>query len=170
MSLPRVLKQFLLYNEGAAYLGEVPTVTLPKLATKNEAYRAGGMLGEVEIDMGLESLKLEWTAGGWLTDAIKQFGITQHDGVMLRFAGAIQSPDSELAQAVEVVVRGRHSEVDFGSAEAAKKTEHKYITTCSYYKLTVAGEELVEIDLVRGIFAVGGIDRNASLRAAMGVI
>ena len=41
MSLPKKLKNFVLFNDGNAYLGEVPEVTLPKLVTKMEDYRAG---------------------------------------------------------------------------------------------------------------------------------
>lgn len=169
MSLPRTLKQFLLYNEGRAYLGEVPMVTLPKLKTKDEAYRAGGMPGEIQIPMGLEALKLEFTAAGYLSDAIKQFGANKHNASGLRFAGAIQSSDSEEAQAVEVLVRGRIAELDMGGAEAAKKTEHKYVVELSYYKLTVAGEELAEVDMVNMVFKTGGVDRYASIRTALGL-
>jgi P2 family phage contractile tail tube protein len=169
MSLPRTLKNFLLYNEGSAYLGEVPKVMLPKLATKNEAYRGGGMPGEIEVAMGLEPLKLEWMAGGYLQDALKQFGISAHNGVLLRFAGALQSADSADITAVEVIARGRHSEIDFGDSEAAAKTEHKYTTSLSYYKLTVGGEELIEIDMVNMIFKTGGTDRNADIRSALGL-
>jgi len=169
MALPQILKAFNLFNDGGSYIGSVLTVELPKLATKDEEYRAGGMLGAINVPMGLDAIKLGWTAGGYLPDAIKQWGITKHDGVMLRFAGATQSPDAEDYKSVEVLVRGRHSEMDMGSAEAGKKTEHKYVTVCSYYKLTMDSEVLIEIDLVAGKHTVGGVDRTASLRAALGI-
>jgi len=39
---------------------------------------------------------------------------------------------------------------------------------CSYYKLTAAGQDLYEIDMVAGTYIVGGIDRYAEIRAAIG--
>ena len=39
-------------------------------------------------------------------------GIARHDGVMLRFAGAYQRDDTGQVDAVEVVVRGRHEEIE----------------------------------------------------------
>ncbi len=70
MSLPRKLKNFVLFNDGNAYIGEVPEVTLPKLTRKMEDYRAGGMNGSVKLDMGMEGLAMEWTAAGFNMSAL----------------------------------------------------------------------------------------------------
>lgn len=169
MALPRKLKNFLLFNAGAAYLGEVPELTLPKLARKLEDYRAGGMGGPVKTDFGMEALEFEWTAAGYLKDVFKQFGVLKVDGVQLRMTGALQADDSETADAVEVVMRGRHAEIDFGKAKAGDATELKIKSALSYYKLSINGEPLIEIDLVNMIEVVGGIDRYAAIRTALGI-
>lgn len=169
MALPRKLKNFMLFNDGLAYLGEVPEVTLPKLTRKTDDYRAGGMNGSIKADFGLEGLEMEWTAAGYLVDVLKQFGAIAHDAVALRFAGALQSDDSEEVVAIEVLARGRHTEIDFGTAKAGEATEKKIKTALSYYKLTVDGEDLVEIDLVNMVEVIGGVDRMAAVRSALGV-
>lgn len=169
MGLPRKLKNFNLFNDGASYLGEVPELTLPKLSRKMEEYRAGGMTGPVEVDFGNEKLELQWTGGGLLVDALKQYAITKHNGVQLRFAGAYQNDDTGEVCAVEVVVRGRHKEIDMGNAKMADDTAHKYTTACSYYKLSVDGEAIIELDFVNAVEMVGGDDRNASIRRAIGL-
>jgi P2 family phage contractile tail tube protein len=104
-----------------------------------------------------------------LEDALKQYGATSHHAVQLRFAGAYQNDDDGVTSAVEVVVRGRHQEIDMGSAKQATDTSHKYNTTCSYYKLSVDGEVLIELDFMGGIEKVGGVDRNADIRKAIGL-
>ncbi|MDO9795034.1 phage major tail tube protein, partial [Glaesserella parasuis] len=38
-----------------------------------------------------------------------------------------------------------------------------------YYKLTVDGKELIEIDLINSVFKVDGKDRYAQHRAAIGL-
>jgi uncharacterized protein len=169
MALPRKLKNFMLFNDGNAYLGEVPEVTLPKLTRKTDDYRAGGMNGPIKADQGLEGLELEWTAAGYVVDVLKQFGAIRHDAVALRFAGALQADDSEDVHAVEVVARGRHTEIDFGNAKAGEGTEMKIKSALSYYKLSIDGQAVVEIDLVHLVEVVGGVDRMAGVRAALGI-
>ncbi|MBV8635663.1 MAG: phage major tail tube protein [Burkholderiaceae bacterium] len=169
MGLPAKLKNFSLFNDGISYIGMVPELTLPKLSRKMEEYIAGGMNGPIEIDMGNEKIELDWSAGGIVVDALKQYGIATHNGVQLRFAGGYQCDDTGEVKAMEVVVRGRHKEIDFGNAKVNDKTEHKFKTTCSYYKLTVNGENIIELDFINGVETVGGVDRTAEIRRAIGL-
>ena len=88
MALPKKLKNFNLFQNGENFAGQVAEVTPPKLTRKMEAYRGGGMNGPIDIDQGQEGIVLEWTAGGFMRSVCAQYGITKHDGVQLRFAGA----------------------------------------------------------------------------------
>lgn len=171
MALPKKLKHMNLFNDGISYVGQCGSVTLPKLARKMEAWRGGGMAGPVKVDLGYsdDGIQFEWTLGGWDLTALKQFGLTQADGVMLRWAGSTQRDDTGEVSAVEVVVRGRHEEIDFGESKSGEDTEHKFVTTCTYYKLTVDGEVVFEIDLLNFIDNVGGDDRLAEHRQALGL-
>lgn len=169
MGLPRKLKNFVLFNEGSSYLGEVEAVTLPKLTRKLEDYRAGGMNGPVKLDHGMEGLELSWTAGGILFDVLGQWGVLTHNGVGLRFAGALQRDDSEEVDTIELVVRGRHAEIDLGESKAGEKTEFKVKSVLSYYKLSINGVTLIEVDLVNMVEVVGGVDRLAAIRTALGI-
>lgn len=169
MGLPRKLKNFVLFMDGVSYLGEVPEVTLPKLSRKMEDYRSGGMNAPVKLDFGMEALEMDWTAAGYIKELLNQWGAPRHDAVLLRFAGALQADDSESINALEVVVRGRHSEIDYGNAKAGEGTAIKVKSAISYYKLTMDGETLIEIDAVNMVEVVGGIDRLAQVRAALGI-
>lgn len=169
MGLPAKLKNMNLFNDGASYLGLVPEVTLPKLTRSMEEYRAGGMDMPIKVDMGGEMMEIEWKAGGIIVHAIRQFGATSHDAVMLRFAGAYQADDSGQVVPVEVVVRGRHEEIDMGSAKPGDDTEHTIKTTISYYKLIIAGRTEIEIDALNMVFIVNGTDRLLAQRAAIGI-
>ncbi|MBK1711296.1 phage major tail tube protein [Rubrivivax gelatinosus] len=169
MALPKKLKNFVLFHAGTSFLGEIPEVVPPKLSRKTEDYRAGGMGGAVKLDQGLEAMEMEWTAAGYLRGVFAQFGVLKHDGVQLRFAGALEAGDSDTVTPVEIVVRGRHTEIDFGTAKAGDNTEIKVKTAISYYRLTLNGEVLIEIDLVNMIENVGGVDRMAAVKSALGV-
>ncbi|MFC3549448.1 phage major tail tube protein [Lysobacter cavernae] len=169
MALPRKLKHLNLFGDGESYLGQVVEVKLPTLTRSMEDYRGGGMSGPVKIDNGQEAIELESKFGGLMRSILRQYGIARHDGVQLRFAGSYQRDDTGAVDAVEVVVRGRHSEIDAGTAKSGDDTEFTVKTACSYYKLAINGVTEVEIDLVNMIENVGGVDRLAEHRRAIGV-
>ncbi len=169
MSLPRKLKNMNLFGDGESYLGQVAEVKLPVLARAMEGYRGGGMNGPVKIDMGQNALDLESKFGGMMRSILRQYGVTRHDGVQLRFAGGYQRDDTGAVDAVEVVVRGRHEEIDMGNSKPGDDTEFTVKTACSYYKLTINGVTEIEIDLVNMVETVGGVDRLAAQRRAIGL-
>lgn len=169
MSLPRKLKNLNLFGDGESFIGQVTEVKLPTLTRKMEAYRGGGMSGEVDHDHGQEKIELESKFGGFMLPILRQYGVTRHDGVQLRFAGAYQRDDTGAVDAVEVVVRGRHTEIDAGTAKAGDDTEFSVKTSCSYYKLSVNGVTEIEIDLVNMVEIVNGVDRLADQRRAIGL-
>lgn len=167
--LPAKLKKSNLYNNARSYLGETGEVTLPKLTRKMEGWRGGGMDGEVKIDMGQEPIEMEFKVGGIAVQLLRQYGSSDASAELLRFMGAYQRDDGGPNHAVEVVVRGRIEEIDMGSAKDGDDTEHTVKVACSYYKLIVDGLTDIEIDLLNVIFVVGGIDRLAEQRAAIGL-
>jgi len=169
MGMPKKLKDFMLFDSGQSYRGEVEEVTLPKLSRKTEEYIAGGMSGPIPVDLGNEAITLEWTAGGLLIDALLQYGARSHNATQLRFAGGYESDDDGVVSAVEIVVRGRHKEIDMGGAKVGDDTKQKYTTACSYYKLTIDNKPIYEFDFINGVEKIGGKDTNASIRRAIGL-
>lgn len=169
MALPKKLRDFNLFGDGNSWQGQIAELTLPTLARVVEDYRGGGMDGAVEIDMGQEKIEFEWTAGGLLAEIFDGFGASRLDATMLRFAGAYYSETDGATTAVEIIVRGRHREIDMGTAKPGENNEIKVITSCSYYKLIIDGEKVLEIDLPGYVFKVRGEDRLADRRAAIGL-
>lgn len=169
MSLPRKLRNFNLFHNGESYAGQIPELTLPKLSRKMEDYQAGGMSGPVKTDQGQEAIQFEWTAGGFIKTALQQYGALKHDAVLLRFAGAYRAEDSTTHDSIEVIVRGRHQEIDFGTAKLKDDTAHKFTTVASYYKLSVNNSPIIEFDFVNMIENVNGVDLLQDLRTAIGL-
>lgn len=168
-ALPSTLKNMTLFGDGESWAGKVPECNIPKLARKMEAYRGGGMAGEVDIDLGQEKIEFEWSAAELLETALKGYGAATVDGVQLRFVGAFQSDTTGTYDGWEVVVRGRHSEIDPGAQKVGSITEAKFKTSCSYYKLSKNDAALIEIDLINMVFKVGGVDRLAEERRILGL-
>lgn len=168
MALPKKLKAFQLFGDGNAWINEIPTLSLPELARNFTEYRGGGMDGPIMVDQGQNEIEFSWTIAGMLPEAYDTYGSPVHDAAQLRFAGSYESDEDGSVIPVEVVVRGRHK--TFGSTDvtAGEDADTEVTTTCSYYKLVVDGQDLIEIDLPGLVFKVRGADRYAERRAAIG--
>ena len=171
MALPRKLKHLNLFNDGNNWQGIVESLTLPKFTRKYEKYRGGGMPGAVDVDLGLDdgALDTEFSIGGTELLLFKQMGKATVDGIQLRFTGSIQRDDTGEVQAVELVVRGRHKEVDSGEWKTGESNTTKVTSTNSYAKLTINGEVLYEVDLINMVEIVDGVDLMEAHRNALGL-
>lgn len=171
MALPRKLKNLNLFNDGNNYMGVVQSFTMPKLTRKLEAYRGGGMHGAVNADMGLDdgALDVQWTLGGVMETLLQQYGVTGAGTCLLRFTGALQRDDTGDVDAVEIVLRGRHKEIDHGEWKPGESSPITVSSVCSYFKFSLNGNVLIEIDLLNMVEIVNGVDRQAEHRKALGV-
>lgn len=171
MALPRKLKHLNLFNDGNNWQGIVESLTLPKFTRKFEKYRGGGMAGAVDVDMGLDdsALDTEFSIGGMESLLYKQLAKTTADGIQLRFTGSIQRDDIGEVQAVELVVRGRHKEIDAGELKTGESNTTKVSSTNSYAKLTINGEVLYEVDTINMVEIVDGVDLMEAHRRAIGL-
>ena len=169
MAFPKILKDFNLFGDGDNWITQIEEVQLPKLERKVEEYIAGGMAAPVDIDMGLEKLEMEWTAASLMPEIFDGFGAISLTETLLRFTGACEDDTTGDVVAVEIVARGRHREIDSGSAKRGEKNQVKVITSLGYYKLTIDGKEKIEIDPVGYIFKVNGKDMLANRRKALGI-
>nr|DAV46288.1 MAG TPA: tail tube protein [Caudoviricetes sp.] len=171
MALPRKLKHLNLFNDGNNWMGIVESITLPKYSRKFEKYRGGGMPGSADVDLGLDdgALDTEFSIGGMESLLYKQMGKATIDGIQLRFTGSIQRDDTGEVQAVELVVRGRHKEVDAGELKTGESNSTKVSSTNTYAKLTIAGEVLYEVDVINMVEIVDGVDLLEEHRSAIGL-
>lgn len=167
MALPAKLKNFNVFLDGTSWIGLVAEIALPKLAKKVEQYRGGGMLSEVDVEMGLEKMEAEIKAGGLVRRALRAFGKIGVAGVQVRFVGAYQEDVAGGVLAAELVMRGMVTEVDPGTAKVGDNTEWPLKLSLTYVKWTVQGRVEVEIDVLNNVMIIDGIDRMAAIRAAL---
>ncbi|NCP11363.1 MAG: phage major tail tube protein [Sphingomonadales bacterium] len=165
MGIPRKLKNMNIHVDGQGYLGVASEYEEPVLAIATEEHRGGGMIGSVKIDLGVEPMEATLKMGGHEARLIRKFGTTRVDGVRVRLTGAYQADDGTPAQAVEVFIGGRFTEITPGTSKAGDDTEQEFKVAVAYYRRVVDGVPQVEIDMVAGRFIVGGIDRYAEIMA-----
>jgi P2 family phage contractile tail tube protein len=80
-----------------------------------------------------------------------------------------ENDDTGEVNRVEIMVRGRHSEIDMGEWKPGEGGEFKVKTSISYYKLVWDGATEIEIDVLGMVHTVGGVDLLAARRDALGI-
>lgn len=167
--LPKILRNFTVSVNGYNYHGSVDEITLPKLTIKTEEYRAGGMDIPINIDMGMEKLEAEFTFTGYDSELFRLFGMIDGNLISMILRGGMQGSGSNEIEAVVIHLRGIFRELDFGSWKPAEKATLKCAVAANYYKLTIGGKELIEIDAENKIRKINGVDQMALLRTVLGI-
>ena len=97
-----------------------------------------------------------------------RLGVTTAFGLCLsRRLGELFDRHPDLS--VEIVMRGRHKELDGGENKQGESGTTKMSTECAYYQLTIDGKEVSEIDIINMVLKVDGVDRLAEHRKAIGL-
>ncbi|WP_421329617.1 phage major tail tube protein [Aeromonas veronii] len=97
-------------------------------------------------------------------------GEPKADGTMVRFAGSVQGDDTAEVVPVEIICRGRFKELDRGTLKAGDNSQAKVGMVNTYYKETINGQVIHEIDLINMIeIGPDGVDRMAEHRKALGL-
>ena len=165
--LPKKLKNFTAFVDGRGYVGRVTEVEVPKLALKMEEYRAGGMDAAVEIETGMEKLENSLTFAEYDEDIYKMFGLVDGNAVSLTLRGARQNDQG--TDEIIINLRGGYKELDSGTWKAGDDATLKASVALRYYKLTIAGKELIEIDVENMVRKINGKDQLADQRKALGL-
>jgi len=163
-----VLKNMNLFVDGRGYAGVVDEITPPKLTMKTEEHRAGGMDAPIELDMGMEKLEASYSLSKYDTEVLGLFGLAPGNLVPHTFRGAVESEDGTV-KAVVIQLRGKMRETDPGSWKPGEKAQLKAAISVRYYKLTVDGVDVHEIDIENMIRKINGVDQLAAQRAALGM-
>ncbi|GFY40393.1 tail tube protein [Trichonephila inaurata madagascariensis] len=143
--------------------------TLPKLTIKTEEYRAGGMDIPINIDMGMEKLEADFTFAEYDSELFRLFGLIDGNSVSLTLRGGLQGSGSNDIEGVIINLRGIFKEFDFVSWKPAEKATLKCTVAAHYYRLTIGGNELIEIDAENMIRKINGVDQMALLQTILGI-
>ncbi|NBB09535.1 phage major tail tube protein [Pseudomonas sp. SLFW] len=166
--IPQTLFNTSLFIDGLSFKGDVPELSLPKLTVKTEGYRAGGMDGEIEMDMGLEKMEASFGTNGVRKEAMKFFGLADQTAFNGSFRGSFKEQRGRFVGVV-ATIRGMLKELDPGSWKVGDKAEFKYSVAVSYYKLEINERVMYEIDPVNSVRVINGVDQLQQMRNQLGL-
>ena len=168
MKMPKILKGFNAFVDGENQYGVTVDITRPKIARKTEGYTPGGGVMEMTVVHGFEKLEVEIASKGYDADILKSMS-SSISGKLIRYQGALQEEDSDEYKTLRGEARGRIIEADPGSDKQDDGGQHKFKIALVYWKETLDGEPIVEIDAIGNRAAFGGKDEREGLRAALGI-
>lgn len=167
--LPAVLKNFNVFVDFDSYAGSLKTIELPEIVKKTEEYRGAGMLGDIVLDMGFEKLELTVTYTGIDPRHFSQLAKCDVSGLPIRFIGAYERQDICLHTVREISMRGMMTEMPLGEMALGEINEQEIKYGVTYIKVVDDGYELLELDLVNGIYKVGGVDKSGGVNSLLGL-
>lgn len=173
MLINEKLINFRVYKEGGSEVIGIATVDLPEINGMTEDVNGAGIAGQVSSPtLGhFESMKLSLKFRTLTTDMI---ALAKQSGQAVECRASIQVYDSSTSayKTVAIKVVGRGVPVAFkpGKLEATKMMDASLDLELHYYKLSMGGTDLVEIDKYNFICKFGGDDILASVRQDLGLI
>jgi P2 family phage contractile tail tube protein len=168
MALPNTLKGFSMFVDGFGFVGKLAGGQMPKLAIKTVEHRDGGMDTPVELDMGTEKLESSYTLEEYSPIIFQRFGLMDGSRPSVTLRGSMED-ESGNKIAIVSNVQGMIKEIDPQEWKVGDKTQPKFMHAADYFKLTIGGEDMVEIDAINMVRAVGGVDQLAARRANLGL-
>lgn len=168
MAARDVLKNFNLFVDGKGMAGQVDEYNAPKLTLKTEEYRGGGMDAPLELTMGMEKLECDASIIAYDSDVLALFGVVEGAQFSFTVRGHLESFDGTKSAVVHNM-RGKIKELDSGSWKPGEKPSLKISMALSYYKLTIDGRIIHEIDIENMVHIQNGVDVLAAARANLGI-
>ena len=173
VKIPNVLKDANVYLAGKSYLGKAE-IELPKVTQQTVEHQAMGISGKVEIPLTGVVEKMEATLKfrSFDSEALKKLYDPSEAHSLVAY-GTVQRFDPQNARMEEFQVKAEMlvmvKETGMPSFKQAQEEGPEISVSVFHYKLTVDGEEVVEVDPFNYRYVVAGKDLLERSRANLGL-
>lgn len=169
--VPEKLINFRVYEDGVDLLG-IADVELPSIDVMTETIKGAGIAGEIESPVlghfGNMTCKVNWRTV--VKPTIHLAAPKAHN---LDFRGATQIYNAGTGEynvhPIKVTVRGIPKKTELGKFEVGATGDASNEFEVIYLKVTVNGEEIMEIDKFNYICKINGVDYLKQVRQALGL-
>ena len=159
---------FALWADGKGLVGMADEFNQPELSLQTEEYRAGGMDAPIDITTGMDKLKADFTLNSHSKDVLSLFGIKNGANTQFTVRETLESQDGT-TKAVIHNMTGKVVKIAPGASKAGEPAKDKYDLSLTYYKKTIDGTVVHEIDVINMVRIINGDDILADVRSALGI-
>jgi len=170
-AIPEKIVNATVFSEGAMQIG-VADVELPDIEYLTETVSGLGIAGEVESPT-LGHFKSMVLKLKWKSETPQKAKLSAPIAHFLDIRGSVQAFDQDKGAygtySVRVVCKAIPKKSGLGKLEPGKPQDAEQEFEVIYIKVSVAGEEVLEIDKYNFIFRVNGVDYLESVRRDLGI-
>lgn len=159
-----------IYLDGGSMLGRAEEIELPVLQAKMADHKALGMVGSIKAFVGFEKLegKIKWSS--LYPDALRKTA-NPFRSVQLQVRASVEtyaSPGRTEERPVVALLTVTFKSLPGGNYKQHENVELESEFFATYFKLTVGGEDITEIDVLANIYKAAGQDVLATYRSHLG--
>nr|DAM38068.1 MAG TPA: tail tube protein [Caudoviricetes sp.] len=170
--IPNGLVNAEVYINGINELAGIGEVELPNIEYATVTSEQLGLTAEVEVPLIGHFKKLEAKIKIDTVDNTL-IGFNNNEPLLVEFKGAYQYIDKITHGAglgnIDATFKGMIKKFDGIKGKPGEKMETSFDIGCTYYKLTIGGKTIVEIDVLNNISNINGAG-NSLLRRFLGLI
>ncbi len=127
------------------------------------------MIGDVALDLGFEKLEMKITYTGIDTRHFDQLASCGVSSLPVRFVGAYKRQDTCEMVTRNIYMRGSVTNLPLGENSLGEINEQELTYGVTYLKIEDNNVNVLEIDVVNGIFNVMGKDKTSEINQALGL-
>jgi hypothetical protein len=159
------------YLDGNSKLGKAEEIDLPAIAHKMVEHKALGMVGTAEFFAGIDKLTMRIKWNSFYADVMKKAANpTQTVSLQVRSSLETYTSNGRTAEVpVVCYITAQNKNFPMGNFKQHDNVELQNELSVYYCKLEIAGEEIVEIDVLSNIYKVEGVDILATYRQNLGI-
>ena len=168
MNIPTKIAKYEVYQDGTKLIGRGEEMTLPSFETPTNTVSGAAILGEYEDPtpgyFNEQELPIPFRVMSKEAASLANMLKAHHLEIRGGIQGNTDDGDIEFTP-IRVVVRGLTKKCEPGKLKAANSMETSITLSIRYILIEVDGESLIELNKIRGKYAVGGVDQLAALEA-----
>ena len=158
------------YLNGANHAGKAEEAKLPDIVQTMRDHKALGMIGTAELPAGIDKMTATIKWSSLYADIIKATA-NPYAANSVQIRGSLETwgaAGRTTQVPVVAFLTGTFKKLPGGTWKKGEGVESESEMAVSYYKLTIAGQDVVEVDIYANIYKVDGVDVLAQFNQNLG--
>ena len=150
-----------IYVDGNCLLGKAEEIKLPDITAMMSEHKALGMVGKIELPSGFEKMEGEIKWNSFYRDVWLKMN-NPYSMVQLQVRSGVETYGATgrmQQQPLVTFLSVMFKKNPMGTFKQNDNAEFSSSFACYYIKQQLAGEDMLELDVLANIYKVGGVDQ-----------